>query len=515
MIKYNSFSFNFVISLVILFISFSLLVSEINNAGLTWDEANFIPAGRKHIIWIKEIFSEIFKGNFRFIFNENFIDKQWSHTAENPPLAKVLSGLSGLVFENIVGVLGAHRMSNLIIFCLFLIIIYRSVKREYGNGAALLSLLVLFSMPRVVGHARLAALDLPMAFFWYISIYSFYLGLKNHKWRIASAIFLGLAILTKHNALMIPFILVLWSLFYREKKALKSFLWMAIIAPFVVIILWPWLWPAVFKRLYFVYIWTKFIRADIPVYYLGNAYKTSPFPWHYAWVMSLVTIPLAVIFGILCSPYQRVKRDPFYGILLLNILFPLFIFSLPTTPRYDGVRLFLHIFPFMAIVSGLGLMRLFTFLYHKFGRALAIIICCVCLFFMMVPVFGTHSYKLSYYNKLIGGPRGAARYGFETTYWGDTCDINIFTYLYQNIPSKAKISFFPFGSRAIEVYKTLDAIREGIEVIPWDKDRTDFLVLNFRQGMFDDFIWTLVKTKSPLYASYLDGAILTAVYQIK
>lgn len=502
------------IPLIIFLISFSLLVSEINDAGLSWDEANFIPAGSNHVIWIKENFLQVFKGDFRYIFNKNSIDWHWTSTAENPPLAKILSGISGILFENAVGVIGAYRLSNLIIFCLFLGLIYISVRREYGQGAAILSCLILFSMPRVVGHARIAALDLPVAFFWYITIYSFYLGLKNRRWRIAAAVFLGLAILTKHNALMIPFVLILWALFYRKKSALRSFFWMAAIAPCVVIALWPWLWPNIFKRLYFVYVWTKVIRSDIPLYYLSRTYKTAPFPWHYAWIMSLVTIPPLAILGLLSSPYRRIKRDPFFGLLFLNILFPLFIFSLPATPRYDGVRLFLHIFPFMAILSGLGLKRAFDFLFRRFGKIPAIAACAACLAFMMVPIFKTHSYSLSYYNMLAGGPKGAAKMGFETTFWGDTCDFNIFSYLYQNTPLNSKISFFPFGNNVVRFYKNSPLLREDMEVIPWDKEKTDFLILNFRQGMFDDYIWELVKKSPLLYANYLGGAPLTAVYRI-
>ena len=32
---------------------------------------------------------------------------------------------------------------------------------------------------------------------------------------------------------------------------------------------------------------------------------------------------------------------------------------------------------------------------------------------------GVHPYELSYYNELIGGPRGAWARGFELTYWYD------------------------------------------------------------------------------------------------
>ena len=101
--------------------------------------------------------------------------------------------------------------------------------------------------------------------------------------------------------------------------------------------------------------------------------------------------------------------------------FVLLVFSWPGTPVYDGVRLFLMVFPLWAVWVGIGARWLI--------ERPAVAAWPLRLRYGMLAVFvalqGTglivyHPCQLSYYNLLVGGLPGAERLGFEVTYWGDT-----------------------------------------------------------------------------------------------
>ena len=53
-----------------------------------------------------------------------------------------------------------------------------------------------------------------------------------------------------------------------------------------------------------------------------------------------------------------------------------------------------------------------------------------------------HPYELSYYNELIGGPRGAWDRGFELTYWYDAFNGPVIADLNRRLPPNAEIDFF-------------------------------------------------------------------------
>jgi hypothetical protein len=103
--------------------------------------------------------------------------------------------------------------------------------------------------------------------------------------------------------------------------------------------------------------------------------------------------------------------------------------SLPSAPKYGGVRLFLPFFPYAMALAAMGLHAvtaaasrvpaltagaLFTARRVRLGLALLALVPAV------RAVGMSHPYQLSYYNLLIGGTRGAVAAGMEATYWGDS-----------------------------------------------------------------------------------------------
>lgn len=165
------------------------------------------------------------------------------------------------------------------------------------------------------------------------------------------------------------------------------------------------------------------VLPDIQILYFDQIYEYS-LPWHNAWLLIGITVPVCILFaavvGLLWSlGVFRRDRLPLYFVAHMVAL-PI-IRMLPT-PAHDGVRLFLPTFFFVAAFAGWGtvaiadgLVRLFRARPVGFHAALAALVLAPAAW-QLVRV---HPYELSYYNELIGGPRGAWKAGFELSYWYD------------------------------------------------------------------------------------------------
>ena len=115
------------------------------------------------------------------------------------------------------------------------------------------------------------------------------------------------------------------------------------------------------------------------------------------------------------------------------------------TPAHDGVRLMLPTFFFLAAFSGWGASGLTMDLGKFFGDArLALFrvgVAAIILGPAAWQLVKIHPFELSYYNELIGGPRGAWKAGFEMTYWYDAFNTKTLRELNAKIPEGTIVDF--------------------------------------------------------------------------
>jgi hypothetical protein len=211
-----------------------------------------------------------------------------------------------------------------------------------------------------------------------------------------------------------------------ERPALET--WTAILA-FAPLVGWlgnPAWWRETLPRLTHYYTITndrETALPDIQIIYFGQIYEFS-LPWHNGWVLMGITVPATILLvsfiGILWGLAQfRRDRLPLYFLVHLAAL-P--VFRMLKTPAHDGVRLLLPSFFFLAAFAGWGsflaaraVARLVRMPDALANLAVALIVLTPAAF----ELAHIHPFELSYYNSLIGGPRGAWRRGFELTYWFD------------------------------------------------------------------------------------------------
>lgn len=302
----------------------------------------------------------------------------------------------------------------------------------------LLASVALVLMPRVYGHAHLAALEsitnlTCTAAVLVIAVLWSRLSAPSPRDAMLAGIVMGLALLTKIQAILIPIPVICWTLARWRGKAIVPLLVWGSTSLSVFFACWPYLWLDPIGHL-LEYLGRTTHRATLHCFYFGVRYEDKAVPWHYPFVIFAVSIPLTLhilsLIGLSSQrrgpaddkPEETTARSPAAWtdrLVLWCSLFPLIVFALPGVAVYDGERLFLTAFPLWAIIAGRGAARIRMWASKRCGSHLAtiavglLIVLQLSLNLMMSPSY------LSYYNAAVGGIRGAEAWGFEMNYWGD------------------------------------------------------------------------------------------------
>jgi|GEM_PF-208390 len=324
--------------------------------------------------------------------------------------------------------------------------------------------LALVLMPRLYGHAHIASLEtitnltctaavLAIAHWWNGS------APPSRRVALLTGVVMGLALLTKIQAILIPLPVIAWALWRWRSKVIVPLLVWGVTANVVFFVLWPYLWLDPVGH-YLEYLGRTTNRSTIHCFYFGVRYADKAVPWHYPFVMFAVTVPVGLhllgawgassVFGrqplfaflsggrkspgsssdsnvapppkapltLTLSPQSRGEGTRHSDWLLLACtVFPLIVFALPGVAVYDGERLFLTVFPLWAIFVGRG-MRIAWSFGSQFGfpwiprsLLLAVMAWSLAISTQLRPL------QLGYYNELVG-QNGADRRGLEIDYWG-------------------------------------------------------------------------------------------------
>ena len=402
-----------------------LVLATLADPGITVDEPLDVRPGRTYLATLQA-------RGWRF-FESAVIDSVFRDNAEHPPLGRWLLGLAstlGQPFEVLlrggpdpVGLyIVAGRVAPALAFGVLVAIVTRAAGRVGGRPAGLVAGLALVLMPRVFAHAHLAALDTFISLFWTLALLSFLGACRQPRLipaMVCAGILWGLALLTKIHAWFVPPLVLIWAMSQLPSRRVIPgyFIWLTT-GLVVFLVGWPWLWVDPVGRLS-VYLGTGVERVSIRVLYFGTIYADRDVPWHYPWVYFVATVPVGLlglaawgtIRGWVDSRYRALTRFWVGSILLFLLLFSTGV------AVYDGERLFLVVFPALAILVGQG----FGFAWDRARRAGRVALVGLVLA-QGTGLIWMHPFGLSYYNLLVGGLPGAERLGLELTYWGDAVD---------------------------------------------------------------------------------------------
>lgn len=507
------------IAVLLALVTAVLTLATIPRYGMTVDEPLDVAPGRKYV-------QALWSQGFGF-FSRDVVLHVFQDNAEHPPLGRWLLGVASWVGEPIeLIVLGkdpvglyvrAGRGAPALAMAALVGLVALATGRRSGRSGGVAAGVGLMLMPRVAAHGHLAALDTFEALFWTWALVAFGRALDSDRpvrgMALAGLVW-GLAILTKiHGWLLVPLV-VGWTLarlpVRRAIPALGAWVGTGL-AAFVAG--WPWLWYDSLDRLV-AYFRTGVERTPILVQYFGAVYRDTEVPWHYPWFYLLVTVPVgllvlaAVGVGTMRREPGRLRSWP--AVVVSGIVLMLAVFS-TRVAVYDGERLFLPVFPLVAMLGGMGFQALWD---RAGGRRVLRGLLVGFLMAQGVGLVSTFPFGLSYYNLLVGGLPGAERLGLELTYWGDAVDPVLLDALAGRAEEGDSAALAPTlapGQGAVATSRSL-AMKQMALADQEAVGRSEWVVISRRSSYWTAEVRELVETRRPEVVRSRFGVWLSGVW---
>ncbi len=420
MISDDSQFMDVLISLILAVALATVLMFGLKDFGIHYDEGNYFRAGSSYLSWLRHP-------------SWKTINSVWSENHEHPPAHKVVAAFTRWLFHDVLrmtDIITGYRMSSLVFAAMTVWALYWLTLNLYGRAEALLASLILFLLPRVFYDGHLVTLDLSAMALWTCLAAVVWDGWKeNAESPIRLGFFTGLALLAKINAPFAVFSrypLVLKRYWISQRRLVPGRLILAreiklafglFLTGFVIFVGgWPWLWGSPLQRtLEFITFHSQ--HQLILVYYLGKIYAAPP--WHFPYVMLCLTSPavLFVLFFIGLIHLARNWREDRALFVLSNMFLPVFLVQM-SNAKYDGVRLFLPTFPFVAILSAVALTTIVRRIRPiRVSQGLLVASSAALLLYLGQQDRNYYPYTDAYFSEWIGGIRGAEKLGMDVQYW--------------------------------------------------------------------------------------------------
>jgi 4-amino-4-deoxy-L-arabinose transferase-like glycosyltransferase len=276
--------------------------------GLTIDESFNVEQGVRLVEGLRAWFAgevslrEIF-GDVRDIPNSQI----GYHNPDHPPLGRLWLGVWHHLTATVVPssqhaahhpfITACARVGSAAAFAITVFLCGWIAAKWYGSAAGVIAAISLVLMPRVFGHAHLAALETCIGLAYFIAVVSVaqLWSAKPPSWGIAAVcgVALGAAMLTKIQGALIPIPVTIWALWHWRFRAIKPLAIWGLVGLAVFFLLWPWLWTDPFHR-FLEYAGRTTDRIVLYVWYFGHRYADRDVPRHYALVLFLITVPLGL-----------------------------------------------------------------------------------------------------------------------------------------------------------------------------------------------------------------------------
>ncbi len=513
--------------------------------GLTWDEAYYHPTYEAARDWTGQLLTDPAQA-----VSSEGIEAGWDHIPELPPVAKWLGALSLVHRPDGWWNLASMRVVPALAFGATLWLMWLIARRFVRGWWAVLPPLLYAAMPRVFGHAQLAATETLFSLVTVLVIWAALRDLSRWGNRLLLGALLGLALATKINGLILIAAVVFWLLVRRlfDGRVFRPGGWRAVapdlvtaavalvLAPAVAFAIWPWLWDQTAARLAWYY---EFVSEHIHqgVWYFGNRrnFNAPLLPVTYPFVITHLVVPAVhlllfwvamgtglarIILGRVGRPRTpsttsrppgRWRIHPGHLLLAICMLAPFVASSLPGVPKYDGERLFFPMFAPAALLTGIGLWqlafivrrRLSPAAWQRTTRAAAAGLALFALaeLYALRPVV-FHA-MVDFYNAPAAlATRDAGLFPFEQTYWGNGFTHHVYTDLNETLPEGARVRTLAIHPAMFPLAQQWGILRGDIVFNP-DPPYDAHLVQN-RKGFWGNAEWTLYINR-PQLASWGQG----------
>jgi len=252
-------------------------------------------------------------------------------------------------------------------------------KNMKGWRAGVITMLLLFLSPRFLGHTFNNPKDIPFAVLFIVSIYYIHKFILEYpkptvKTCVKLAISIALAITSRVGGYLLfaylgLFILVYYLMVNKTKDYFSKknfpvikrlfFCYVGVLvgAFLITIPLWPFIMQAPITNTVKSFTDLSQYAIGIRQLFEGSMQWSDMLPWYYTPKFILMTIPIAVIVGLLCffALLWKDKKNYFnYFIIFFCFFFPIFWIVYTGANVYGGWRHSLFAYPPMVVAAGLG-----------------------------------------------------------------------------------------------------------------------------------------------------------------
>jgi hypothetical protein len=484
----------------------AVLLATLPRAGLTDDDDFYAPAGISYARWLGRAVT--FQEG---AWSRNDVDRAFAPNHEHPPAAKYAMGLAWWLLSDrlkIFTTLDGARAGVSLLAALLAYVVASLAFLLRGRLGAVTAVVCLFTLPRFFFHSQVATLDVPVASLTTLAGYLAWRGRRSAPHALGSGFGFGAALLTKLNA---PFlwlaVVAHWSLRARRHFSVgggrltlpplpATIPWMALMGPVMFFALWPHLWFDTFKRLG-AYLQFHLNHYPIYLYYFGTLYTQTIPPWHVPWVMFAGVVPFTILVLMVLGAgggavalwrearapdvlpaHADDEKDSLRAFLFIQAFIAIGIVSFTGVPKYGGEKLFMPLFPLMAVFAADGAAQVAASLGRWVKPAWHQLIPTAVVALHGVVALTSHTpFNLSYYGEALLGLRGAEAIGFENTYY-DVADKALIQWMNTNAPPNAKVHFEPNHKEYVRTWGWLT--REGYlrrDIAPAEEPAADLVVL--------------------------------------
>jgi 4-amino-4-deoxy-L-arabinose transferase-like glycosyltransferase len=464
----------------------------------------------------------------------------------------------------------AFRFPAILMAGLGVALVYLFARRWIGRTAAAAAAVLFIAQPHLFFHAQIAAFDAPITVMAIVLGYAYWRSLRSPKWGILAGVAFGVALGVKHNAWLMPFFLGLHYLWMRRRDLLRlrlrvplAFVAMVVLGPLVFFLHWPKLWenPVGHTRWY---VNRHLQHEHYNFEYLGRNWNLPPTDWDlrllrmtFPFVSTGLTVPVTTLALAGVGAALLVRRSRRRGqdddtllpeappeptgswlrpgadvdlapgaFLLVQILGPMAILALPSTPIFGGVKHFMPAMPYLAIVAGIGLRWAARRIAGWIGEvlpdprvarvvpaALATLVCLPA----VAETQRSHPDGLSHYNLLAGGFAGGASLGMNRQFWGYSV-MPMLDWITNNVPPSRATYWHDVFPDALTMYIRDGRIPPGLGNVGVGEDvvkRSDLgIVIHERHfAVYEGLLWEAYGTTKPAYVRTREGVPLVTAYR--
>jgi 4-amino-4-deoxy-L-arabinose transferase-like glycosyltransferase len=413
----------------------ALLLVTASRMPLAWDEGDTIFRAEE----IAQLAAQSGVDDHPQFLTAVRAEGNWPFTTQregHPPLAGIVVALGQGIAPSWLDPLTRERLGPIVLFSIAAGAMFYRLQREYRLlVVSLVAIAAMLTMPRLFAHAHFATLDAPLTACWVLAWAAFASAARDWRWIPCFGLALGLTLCAKFTGWLAPLPFLAWTVLYRDRGGLRAIAAGLAIALGVFVALNPPLWDAPLAGLleFFDLNLHRGVRSglNISTQFFGRMYNLDyPLPWYNTLAWTAITIsPMPLLFGCLgiVATLRRWRTDRAGVLLVCQWATLVVVRALPFSPPHDAERLILPSFAFFAALVGVG-----------FGRALyrnsllepdkivaqgwAKVALVLALSAATVDSIGYFPHGLSFYNRLIGGLRGATALGLEPTYYWDSLD---------------------------------------------------------------------------------------------